>query len=232
VSILTPFEECSHTTVSSFPDSEGLARSHEFIAAHGLDPRAAAALSEDLRGIGLVVRTMHDPTIRGSQRVGNAVAVNFIAGAIVTAGAAIAIPNNPSGPLLVGICIGVAAVVIWWVASPMTLNMGGGHRLRIAGHVGGAATQPTEDLRKLEEHLPAHLVNPMVERAQSLEEAALADPNGPGSAQLTSLRKEVRGILTGDVLDQAETLREEVQRARRAMAEVRSRQSVVAWPVR
>ncbi|MFT6160731.1 MAG: hypothetical protein ACJA00_003324, partial [Myxococcota bacterium] len=52
------------------------------------------------------------------------------------------------------------------------------------------------------------------------------------SAQLTSLRKEVRGILTGDVLDQAETLREEVQRARRAMAEVRSRQSVVAWPVR
>ncbi|MFT6147147.1 MAG: hypothetical protein ACJAV2_005044 [Myxococcota bacterium] len=209
------------------PDSEGLARSNEFIAAQGLDAAAAAALAEDLRGMGLVVRTVHDPRIRGSQRVGNAIATHIMAGTgVVTAVAALSavLQSQISGSVVVGGGLVVAAVMGWLAAGLIKLNTGGGNRLRIAGHVGAIATQLTEDLRKLEEHLPAHLVDPMVERARSLEESAVADPTGPAPEQLTSLRREVRGILTGDVLEQAETLREEVERARRAMAEVRSKQ--------
>lgn len=60
----------------------------------------------------------------------------------------------------------------------------------------------------------------MVERAHTLQAAAQRDPTGPAAQELESLKQDVRDVLTGDVLEQAESLRDDMQRVRQAMDEV------------
>ena len=208
----------------AFLDSEGIERSNEFVAARGLDIPAAAALSEDLRRLGLQVRTVHNPMIRRSQRVGNAIVANMVlATSLVTAMAVGSVAVADSGAVAWYVGLAVALVGLLWVGvNLIQLNLGAS-QLPVAGHLGDGMRPLTDDVRRLEEHLPSHLVDAMSERAQMLERAARSDPTRPAAKELVSLRQEVRGLLDGDVLEQADTLREEVQRARLAMAEVRSK---------
>jgi len=203
-----------------------LASANEIIAAEGLDPLAASRLAEDLRALGLTVRVVNRTALTGSSRVGNALAMQmFIAMASVTALAAGGTGLTEGNPIIGGVVLALGIVAALLAAlNALTLQRHGGYRLRVAGTTATAApAQLTEQLSGLAEHLPDHLLAPIMDRARQLEVHARRDPDGEAAQELQALLDELRGSTDKAAADEARALREEVRRAKQAMAELQKR---------
>ncbi len=206
-------------------DGSDLAGVNEFIAAEGLEPAAAVRLADDLKAIGLTVRVVNRTGLTTSQRIGGVLAGLMILGAMSSIGIGTGIIGLTEGdPIIGAMFLTVSALGMLLAAfNGVTLQRGSGSRLRVAGQTADRPAQLTEQLAGLAEHLPGHLVAPMLERARRLEAHARRDPDGQAAAELESLVAELRGHDDQAAADEAKQLREDVARARRAMQEARQK---------
>jgi hypothetical protein len=81
----------------------------------------------------------------------------------------------------------------------------------------------TDKLGGLEENLPEHLAAPLRARAHALVEYARLDPDGAAAAELEALVEDLRQDVDARAAEDARDLRDEIARARRAVAETRER---------
>jgi hypothetical protein len=202
-------------------DGSDLALANEVIAAEGLPPAEAVRLADDLRALGLTVRVVNRTGLTMSRRVGNALAGQFVLamGGLLTIMAGQATLAE-GGMVAAAVMMAVgAAMILSGALTALTLQRRGGASLRVAGQVADPAAQLTEQLAGLTEHLPEHLVAPMLDRARKLEVHARRDPQGEAAQELAALVAELSGHEAQAAADEARKLREEVTRARRAMQE-------------
>jgi len=212
-------------------EGSDLERAHEFVAAEGLEHAAAAALAEDLRDIGLSARVVNRTQLTGSSRVGNAMAAQMMIGmaGLMTMGLATQVEHNNIGPewfFLIPM-LGGALLLLLAIINGIALNMRGGYGLRVAGAI--EAPTPlralTDQLAALETQLPSHMTGPLLAQANKLMAHARADPNGEAAAELALLMEELRSDVDVQAAEEARELREEVGRARRALAETQKRRT-------
>lgn len=203
-----------------------LASTNEIIAAQGLDPEAASRLAEDLRGIGLTVRVVNRTGLTGSQRVGNALAVQMMFGMTGLLALLGGYTGLHEGSAILGaalLALGVAAIGLA-LLNAIILQRHGGARLRLAGTQRAAGPLGlTDQLADLTAHLPDHLLAPILARARKLEAHARRDPDGEAARELEALLGELRDSADLDAADEARSLAEEVRRAQRAVRELKAR---------
>jgi hypothetical protein len=202
-------------------EGSDLARANEFIAAQDLEPAHASRLAEDLRELGLTVRVVNRTGLTGSNRVGIAAAGQFVLGMgallVGLAGWTGLVEGNP---WLGGALLGAGVVAAF---NALTLQLAGGSALRVAGAPGETVPLLTDQLSDLSEHLPSHLVAPLLERARRLEEHARRDPEGQAALELQGLVEELQGLQDEEAAAEARELRQELARAKRAMRETQGR---------
>ncbi|MCB9780788.1 MAG: hypothetical protein H6742_19625 [Alphaproteobacteria bacterium] len=205
-----------------------LADAHEFIAAEGLDPAAAAELAEDLRGIGLHARVVNGTGITASRRLGSALGAQFMAFMAGLAGVALSakpladLLQAGQGPGLWILPLAAAALLmLMTVVNAILLNRNTG--LRVVGTSASPRRALQDELRLLEEHLPAHMAAPLLERARALEQVARRDPDGAAAIELRALIDDLRRPVDEAAAEDARKLRQDVARARRAMQETGGR---------
>lgn len=208
-------------------DGSDLATANALIAAQGLAPVAAGRLAEDLRGLELTVRVVNRTGLTGSRRLGEALAGQAVIGmagvlAMVAGrtGLAEGDPRIGAAMLAVGALLaGLAAL------NGLVLQRGGAARLRLAGTLAPPADAAllTDQLSSLAADLPDHLAAPLLARAQRLEAHARKDPEGQAAAALRDLSDELRAAEDRTATDEAETLRQELAQAQRALRETQGR---------
>ncbi len=208
-----------------------LSDTNELIVAQGLDPHAAAALSEDLRKLGHRVRVVDDPTIRRSARVGQALSALSVAAMFAAApvfGGAIGTlkalkRGTELGGTMVWASVITGLVLVGWLGfNALVLQRRGGIRLRLATtkrQAPSALGALQQELRALADHLPEHLAAPLLTQSQRLEGLAQLDPEGPVARELRTLLDELSASTEAEAVEEARALRDEVHRARRALHE-------------
>lgn len=198
----------------------GALEGSEFIAAQGLAAGDAARLAEELRALGLTVRVVNQADISRSARIGNALAVNAVASvaALTILSVAVAAGGTALLVALPALLLGILALL-----NLITLAQRGGLQLPVAAAEPPAQavgrSELSELLDELRESLPEHVVGPIVARAQDLELRARRDPQGEAAAALHGLIEELQGHEDARIADEVRSLRDDLQRARRAMLE-------------
>lgn len=195
----------------------GLLDRNEVVVAEGLSPTRAVALAQELRAIGLTVDVVNEAGIKESHRVETAYVLNTFAICFTVGVASTSLcMGQPfvAGPMSLAMLLALVNLLV--------LQWRGGKRLF---HV-GAVPEPSvnRDLARWEERLraelPEHVLIPFLERARELESEALRDPEGPAATALAELLTDDEQHRRADMVGTARALREELNRARRAAAEV------------
>lgn len=213
-------------------DSDSLATANELLVGEDLDPVDAEALAADLREAGLHARVVHRSGLTGSRRMANAFAATLLTGVagfggtmlalipvIDAAKDAAAIPAASYVGLAAGLAVLGAAVL-----NGLATQRGGGTRLQLAGRVRSAdERRVTDELAELVAGLPDHVARPLLDRARRLEVHARQDPDGEAAAALRTLVDDLRRGADAEAAEEVEALRDEVDAARRALAEARSK---------
>lgn len=200
-------------------DEAALTDANEFIAGQDLDPSDAGRLAADLRALGLTVRVVNRTGLTQSRRVSGATAVQSALAMVGVLAITAGVTGLTEGSAVVGalmLAAGLAASGVS-VSGLLSLLRGGGSRLAI----GAAAVQTprlSDRLAQLTEDLPAHLAEPILQRARRLEVLAKVDPTGPAALELQRLTADLDVDQTAA---EGRELRDEVARARRALQEMR-----------
>lgn len=180
-------------------DAELLNTQPEAIVAAGLDVARAARFAAALREQGLTVRVVNDPKIHQSARLGNAIAALFLAGILLS-------------PFV------LPALLAWFNA---LFLLSAGTSLPLAG---APKEQPLLAMRALDRlralELPAHILDPLVAKAEVLAQQAAAEPEGPADRALQELIADLDSDGAAQIAQTASTLRSELAMARRAAREL------------
>ncbi|MCB9676275.1 MAG: hypothetical protein H6737_14225 [Alphaproteobacteria bacterium] len=198
----------------------GAIEGNEWIAGEGMSPADAARMAEDLRGLGLTVRVVNRDALTTSRRVGNAVSALAI-GMMLTLPMGVLLTTTSDTPSS-GLPLLAAGLLL--VVNFLVLSARGGMRLGVAG----ASAQPAMagvdalvlELERLRSELPEHLVAPLVARADALVEEARRRPDGRAARELVALVAELDAARDEAVAADADALRRELARARRAVGEI------------
>jgi hypothetical protein len=196
-----------------------LGTANEFIAAENLDPTTAARLADDLRAIGLSARVVNRTGLTASSRVGNALATQMFVAMTGLLGAAASATSGLAYDEL-GFVLGVS-VIAFAALNAIVLQWHGSGRLRVVG--APLREQPpaqlTDQLSNLADHLPNHVVAPLLEKARVLQAHAHRDPDGQAASELEALLADLRKVDDDAAVQEVRALREELARARRALRE-------------
>ena len=190
----------------------------EFIAAEGLEPEAARALAEDLKALGLHVRVRQKTGLERSARIGQASAINFSAllmmlAFLIPVGAA----TGELSPALVALLIPTLLVLI----NQMTLWTRGGNTLELATKAAKRSGQVSAALLEMRDELPDGLFTRLLTQAQDLEAKVAKNPNGQAAQELEELAASLRERNDAETVDQVSELKQELEAARRAIAEAK-----------
>ncbi len=183
-------------------DAELLRTRLEVVVASGLEPAPAARLASALRQQGLTVRVVNDPSITQSARLSTAVALLLLA--------AIAL-----GPLVVPALLALVNAAIIGTGG-LSLPVVGVPSARPA-----LAVKVLDRLRALGDELPAHVLDPLVDKAEALAREATVNPEGPAIPALRDLLADLEAEGEVQVQSTGRSLRRELAQARRASREVR-----------
>lgn len=205
----------------------GTHRGLEFIAGDGLEPADAAALAEELRGLGLHARVAPRDDIHSSSRITNAFVAQFF-GFVGTIPIALVIVPAMIGfrPNLWAIWALVVSLGLASLTAAISVALRGGNRLEVAAvrpRSSDALASAVAEVRRLAAWLPEHVGTPLLERTRQLAARAHARPNGQAAAELRELAEELTA--KHDLHDAAEAraLRSELARAQNAVREIEPR---------
>ena len=189
----------------------------EFIAAEGLEPERARMLAEDLRAIGLHVRVRKKLDLERSSRVGQAIGMQFTA-----------------LPMLMGVLLSVVstgAMGIDWsllafvppllllVANLVAIRVKGSNKLESASKPANTTGQVSRALLEMRDELPDSLFSRLLTQAQDLEAKVAKNPDSQAAPELEELAASLRERNDAEVVDQVSELKQELEEARRAIAE-------------
>jgi hypothetical protein len=182
-------------------DADRLNTQLEAIVAAGLEPAAAARLAATLRERGLTVRVVNDPVIRRSARLGNALSLLLVAAVFLS-------------PLVFPAVLAAVNAVFVGMGG-LSLPVVGAPSARPA-----LATRTLERLRALGDHLPSHVLEPILAKADTLARDAAIHPEGPAARTLQELLADLEADEDVAVEETARSLRSELAHARRAAREL------------
>ena len=206
----------------------GSASSVEFVAGTDLSAQSAAALAEDLRALGLVVRVVPRGELRWSTRIGVVFLGYFMAamGGMLVLQAGIAMMAKGMGGTGALVLAVGAFLMAMSVINAVVVQARGGQALPLAGAApeeGGGIAGVVASVRRLAGSLPDHVGRPLVDQVRVLESRARANPEGEAARELRELAAEL-----GEVCDEADAeavrdLRADLMRTRQAMREAQGR---------
>jgi hypothetical protein len=192
----------------------------EFIAAEGLEPEAAQALGEDLKAIGLRVRIRQRVGLERSARVGQAMALQLIAmGMLIGLILPVAI-NGGTAPNLAAL-IPLLMAALYAIANTVSIGIKGGNVLERVAEPARQQGQVSNALLEMRDELPDGLFTRLLTQAQDLEAKVAKNPNGQAAQELEELAASLRERNDAETVDQVSELKQELEAARRAIAEAK-----------